>query len=135
MRNRAALFLAALLVPAAAAAAEVQVEGRWVLDPALSLVTLTANNAASPAEAAQVVALFRDAEIRFKGGNAQISVGPLPVTCGWTWGEGREIRLTACKDKRQQPAPAGPVRLELGTDGALRYVEDGGSALAFKPAR
>lgn len=128
-----AAIVAALCLPLPALAAEI--EGRWVLDPALSLTTLTASKTTSPAEAAQVVTMFGQAEIRFKGTEASIALGPLPVTCTWAWSEQQEIRLTACKDKRKQPAPAGPVRLELHADGALRYIEEGGSALAFKRAR
>lgn len=101
------------------------------MDRSLSLQTLTAKKTVSAEEASGIVAMFGGAILSFEGAQARVSLGPAPVTCAWTWGEAQEIRLSACVDKRKQPAP-GPARLELSGDGTIHLIEEDGSALAFR---
>lgn len=96
--------------------------------------TLTDGGAVSPAEAKEIVAFYGRASIVFSGQTARVTLGPVPVTCSWSAGDGGEIRLSACLDPRKQPAPAGASRFELAADGSLRLIEDDGSALAFRRA-
>lgn len=113
--------------------ADGNIEGEWRVDRTLSLQTLTARKTVSAEEASGILAMFGAATLSFEGAKAHVALGPAPVTCAWTWGEAREIRVSACLDKRKQPAP-GPAKLELSGDGTIRLIEEDGSALAFRRA-
>lgn len=129
LRPLLALLLALAALPAWA---QPEVAGRWLLDKERSLLSLTAANTMKPAEAAEVVSMFADAEVNFEGPKMRVALGPQKVTCDWQWGQGGEIAFKACVDEKNRPAPGGPDRLVLTDDGLLRFYEQDGSALTFR---
>jgi hypothetical protein len=130
--------LLALLIPAALigapAWAEPDIAGRWSVDKEASLISLTASKTMTPKEAADILGSFGDSAVVFEDSKMKVLMGPQSITCDWTWGAAQEVKYTACLDEKQQPAPGGPAKIEVGADGLLRFVESDGSAMTFKRA-